>query len=104
MAMKQTELVIGLLQAKHPDLEIEIVGISTQGDRDQKSKLSTIGGKGIFVREVERQLIDQQIDFAVHSLKDLPAVLPEGLILACHPKRATPYDVVVYGGNRRLKW
>ncbi|AYG00148.1 hydroxymethylbilane synthase [Lactococcus allomyrinae] len=96
LAMKQTELVVDMLKAKHPELGIEIVGISTLGDRDQKSKLSEIGGKGIFAKEVERELIDSEIDFAVHSLKDLPAILPEGLVLAAHPKRANPLDCVVY--------
>jgi len=94
--MKQTELVIGQLKEQFPDLEIEIVGISTKGDRDQKSHLAEIGGKGIFVKEVERQLIDREIDFAVHSLKDMPAILPDELTLTAYPKRANPYDCLVY--------
>ncbi|GBG96688.1 hydroxymethylbilane synthase [Lactococcus termiticola] len=96
LAMKQTELVIKQMIELQPELEVEIVGISTQGDRDQVSHLAEIGGKGIFVKEVEKQLLEGKIDLAVHSLKDMPAILPDELTLAAYPKRANPYDCIVY--------
>ncbi|MFC4652514.1 hydroxymethylbilane synthase [Lactococcus nasutitermitis] len=102
LAMRQTELVIEQLLRGNPDLEIEVVGLSTQGDRDQKSDLSVIGGKGIFVTEVEKSLLSGEIDFAVHSLKDMPALLPLNLTLAAFPKRANPLDCIVYEGENPL--
>lgn len=95
LAMKQTQIVVNLLRERCPQLEIEIVGLSTKGDRLQQAPLTQIGGKGVFVKEVEYQLQQKNIDFAVHSLKDMPAVLPDDLILAATPKRALPWDCLI---------
>ncbi|MGM0213658.1 hydroxymethylbilane synthase [Enterococcus sp. AZ109] len=94
LAMKQTQLVVEQLNQLYP-IEIEIVGLSTKGDRMPHAPLTQIGGKGVFVKEVEYHLQQKTIDFAVHSLKDLPARLPEDLVLAATPKRAMPYDCLI---------
>ena len=100
LAMKQTQIVINLLMTHCPQLEIEIVGLSTKGDRLQQAPLTQIGGKGVFVKEVEYQ---KKIDFAVHSLKDMPANLPDDLILAATPKRAQPWDCLILKNDAVLE-
>lgn len=95
LAMKQTQLVVEAIKKKHPEWSFEIIGFSTKGDRMQQTPLSKIGGSGVFVKEVERQLQTKVIDFAVHSLKDMPASLPDDLVLAAAPKRATPFDCLI---------
>ena len=95
LAMKQTQLVVDAMKKKHPEWSFEIIGFSTKGDRMQHVPLSVIGGSGVFVKEVERQLQTKVIDFAVHSLKDMPACLPDDLVLAAAPKRATPFDCLI---------
>ena len=93
LALAQAESVARPLRAQgHP---IEIVPMRTEGDRLASARLSAIGGKGLFVREIEDALLAGSIDVAVHSLKDLPAELPDGLILAAFPVREDPRDVVV---------
>jgi hydroxymethylbilane synthase len=73
----------------------ELVPMRTEGDRRADARLATLGGKGLFVWEIEEALLDGTIDVAVHSLKDLPATLPAGLVLAAFPERADPRDVLV---------
>jgi hydroxymethylbilane synthase len=75
--------------------ETEIVPVRTEGDRRQEVQLAAIGGKGLFVREIEELLLSGALDCAVHSLKDLPAQLPPGLALAVFPERGDPRDVLV---------
>lgn len=75
--------------------QVETVLIRTEGDRIQDRPLSEVGGKGLFVREIERALLDDEIDFAVHSLKDLPYALPDGLTLCVYPQRATAADLIL---------
>jgi hydroxymethylbilane synthase len=75
--------------------DVEIVPMRTEGDRLASARLATIGGKGLFVREIEEALLDGRIDVAVHSLKDLPAEVPAGLVLAAFPERADPRDVLI---------
>lgn len=82
-------------QLSRDQLEVELVVIKTTGDRDQASALSKFSGKGIFTKEIEEELLAGSIDFAVHSLKDLPTELPAGLALAPPPLRADPRDALV---------
>ena len=100
LALKQTELVIEALKRVDPAVNVEVVGITTKGDRLVHVPLTQIGGKGVFVKEVEAQLLDKTIDFAVHSLKDVPARLPEGLTIVATPKRANPFDCLIWNDDK----
>ncbi len=95
LALVQTELVVERLQAAHPGLALEIRRIRTEGDRDRRTPLTQMGGQGLFVKEIETALIVGTIDLAVHSLKDMPTVQPEGLTLAAVLPRADPRDALV---------
>ncbi|MEW5851161.1 MAG: hydroxymethylbilane synthase [Myxococcota bacterium] len=95
LALWQAEHVAALLQAHEPGLTVELVKISTKGDRILDTPLAKVGGKGLFVKEIEEALLDGRIDLAVHSLKDVPAELPKGLTLRAYPKRADPRDAWV---------
>jgi hydroxymethylbilane synthase len=83
--------------------EVEIVAMRTEGDRRFAARLADVGGKGLFVREIEDALLAGRIDVAVHSLKDLPAELPEGLTLAAFPRREDPRDVLVTAAGATLE-
>lgn len=95
--MTQTRWVIAQLQRSHPALEVEEVVISTKGDRVQDRPLAALGGKGLFVVEVQAAILSGEADFAVHSLKDLPGdtPAPEGLSIVSIPKRENPWDVLI---------
>jgi hydroxymethylbilane synthase len=95
LALWQAEHVSALLRAAHPGLEIELVPLLTQGDRIQDRPLAAIGGKGLFIKELEVALEDLRADIAVHSMKDVPAELPHGLIIGAVLKRADPRDALV---------
>lgn len=95
LALSQTQQVIDQLKQRFPLVQFEIVVIKTQGDRDQKSRIADIGGKGVFMREIEKQLIDGQIDFAVHSYKDVPTELAKGTVVASVPKRNSAFDCLI---------
>ena len=88
LALRQTELVVASLRAKDPAAQIEIKQITTQGDRDQHTSLTIIGGQGVFVKELEAAILAGDIDVAVHSLKDVPAEIASGLTLAAFPERS----------------
>ena len=92
LAVAQTNIVIESLSKIFPNIKFEIVIISTQGDRDKNSKLKDIGGKGVFVKEIEKKLLDGEIDIAIHSLKDMSTKLVEGTTIASIPRRDTPFD------------
>ncbi len=79
LAVWQAESVATLLRAMHADLDVELVRMSTQGDRILDSPLAKIGGKGLFVKELEHALLNGEADIAVHSMKDVPVELPAGL-------------------------
>ncbi|MBF0228544.1 MAG: hydroxymethylbilane synthase [Desulfamplus sp.] len=81
------------------NISIEIVKIKTTGDQITDRPLSMVGGKGLFVKEIEQQLLDGQIDIAVHSMKDMPADLPDGLTIGAIPVRANPFDVIISRDN-----
>ena len=95
LALWQAEHVSALLRAAHPGLEVELVPLLTQGDRIQDRTLAAIGGKGLFIKELEVALEDLRADIAVHSMKDVPADLPQGLIIGAVLKRADPRDALV---------
>lgn len=97
LALYQAEYMKSLLQTTHDGLEVEIDVISTAGDRSQKENiaLSEIGGKGLFTMEIEEKLADGTIDMAVHSAKDMPTALPEGLALVCYPPRENVADAFI---------
>ncbi|MFC2029172.1 hydroxymethylbilane synthase [Chloroflexota bacterium] len=95
LALWQTEHVSRLLQDAHHDLDIEVRTIQTLGDRVRDRALSQIGGKGLFVKEIETALLADEIDLAVHSLKDMPTEQPDGLILGAIPERADARDALV---------
>lgn len=95
LALTQSRWVADQLETAHDGLKVELVVIKTRGDRDQKSALNKFAGKGIFTKEIEDALLGGEIDLAVHSLKDLPTTLPEGLELALPPKREDPRDLLV---------
>lgn len=95
LALTQTTWVAEQLQQLEPGIQVELVTIVTVGDRVQDVSLSEIGGKGLFVSEVEQAVLDGRADLAVHSLKDVPAELAEGLCLACVPEREDPRDTLV---------
>ncbi|MGL6105958.1 hydroxymethylbilane synthase [Romboutsia sp.] len=95
LALIQTNWVIAELQRNYPSVEFETKIIKTKGDIIQHISLDKIGDKGLFVKEIEQQLLDKQIDMAVHSMKDMPSILPEGLKFAGIPKREDPRDVLV---------
>ena len=93
LALAQANAVAGALRGAGHD--VEIVPMRTEGDRLASARLATIGGKGLFVREIEDALLAKTVDLAVHSLKDLPAEVPNGLVLAAYPPREDPRDVLV---------
>ncbi len=95
LAQWQSRHVRDLLVAADPSVSVEIVLVSTQGDRDKQTPLGVLGGKGIFVKEVQAALLDGRADIAVHSGKDLPALTPPELTIAAVPERANPCDVLV---------
>lgn len=95
LARWQTDWVAGQLRTRMPGIEIVIETITTQGDRELDAPLAQIGDKGLFTREIENALGERRIDAAVHSLKDLPTELPDGLILAAICERADARDALV---------
>ncbi len=95
LAMTQTKWVIEQLKQAGAPYEFEIKNIITKGDRILDVTLSKVGGKGLFVKEIEQQMIDEDIDFAVHSMKDLPSELPTGLIIGATPARVDARDALI---------
>lgn len=95
LALWQAYHVRDLLQQTYPGLRVELLELSTEGDERLDVSLTKIGGKGVFVKALEHALFDGRADLAVHSLKDVPMELPEGLELACYLARETPSDAMV---------
>jgi hydroxymethylbilane synthase len=93
LALAQTDWVITQLKKYYPQLEIEKIIIKTTGDKILNAPLSKIGGKGLFVKEIEEALLRGEIDFAVHSMKDVPSQVPNGLEISIIPERESPFDV-----------
>ncbi len=103
LALWQAEHVASLLRRTHVGLDVELVPMVTQGDRIQDRSLAAIGGKGLFIKELEVALEEHRADIAVHSMKDLPGVLPEGLTVAAVLERADARDalLMIKGGELR---
>ncbi len=95
LALWQAEHVKALLEARFPACRIELIGLSTRGDRILDAPLAKIGGKGLFVKELEEALLDGRADLAVHSMKDVPMAFPDGLGLTAVLARETPTDALV---------
>jgi hydroxymethylbilane synthase len=102
LALWQAEHVATLLRRAHTGLEVELVPIVTQGDRIQDRTLAAIGGKGLFIKELEVALEERRADIAVHSMKDLPSDVPEGLTIAAVLERADARDALLTAKAARL--
>lgn len=102
LALWQANHVRDRLMALHSGLQVELLGMTTQGDRVLDVTLNKIGGKGLFVKELEQAMLDGRADLAVHSLKDVPMVLPEGFALAAIGEREDPRDAFVSNQYRHL--
>lgn len=103
LAMWQAQHIQAQLQQLYPQCDVSILGMTTQGDQILDKTLSKIGGKGLFVKELEAALQDGRADLAVHSIKDVPMVLPEGFALVAISERANPFDAFVSNHYARLE-
>ncbi len=103
LAMWQAEHVADRLRRAHPGLEVQLLGMTTQGDKILDTPLAKIGGKGLFVKELEQGMLQGQADIAVHSMKDVPVELPDGLHLAAILERQDPRDAFVSNRFSSLK-
>ena len=95
LALWQANWVKSALNQKFPRISIELEIIKTQGDKILDVPLAKVGGKGLFVKEIEQALMDRRVDLAVHSMKDMPAETPDGLCIGAIPGREIPYDVLI---------
>jgi hydroxymethylbilane synthase len=95
LARWQAEWVAARLRELHPGIEIELVEIKTEGDRDRQTPLAALGGQGVFTKEIQRALAEGEVEVAVHSLKDLPTLAPDGLTLAAVPRREDVADALI---------
>jgi hydroxymethylbilane synthase len=95
LALKQSGMMKAALESLWPELEIVLQVIKTTGDKITDVPLAKVGGKGLFVKEIEDALLDGSVDLAVHSMKDVPAALPEGLEIGAIPEREDPRDALI---------
>lgn len=102
LSLAQTNWVISELQKQNPDSEFEIKTITTKGDTDTRA-LFTIDQRGIFEKEIDKAVADKQVDFAVHSMKDVPSDIPDSLIIASIPKRESSNDVIITKDGSNLR-
>ncbi len=102
LAKIQTQTVLDVLSKQIPHLKVDVRTVRTGGDRDKTTSFASFGEKGIFVKELEEELIARGIDLAVHSLKDMPTELPEELVLGAVLPRESPLDCLVSDGGRGL--
>ena len=99
LALWQANYIKTEIEKLVPDIDVELKIIKTTGDRITDRPLAMIGGKGLFVKEIESALLNREIDLAVHSMKDMPGHLPEVLIIGCIPERENPFDVLIANNN-----
>jgi len=102
LALWQANWVKSAIETKHPSLKAELVIIKTKGDKILDVPLAKVGGKGLFVKEIEDALLNRHIDIAVHSMKDMPAEIPDGLCIGAVPERENPYDVLISKNGQPL--
>ncbi|KKB35109.1 hydroxymethylbilane synthase [Bacillus thermotolerans] len=102
LALTQTNWVIDQLKKLSPEYDFEVKEIVTKGDRILDVTLSKVGGKGLFVKEIEQAMYDKEIDMAVHSMKDMPAELPKGLTIGCIPEREDHRDAFISNDHVKL--
>ena len=102
LALWQANWVKSVLEEKFPPHTVELIIIKTRGDKILDVPLAKVGGKGLFVKEIEHALLSGQIDIAVHSMKDMPAQIPEGLCIGAVPERENPSDVFISRNGKRL--
>lgn len=102
LALTQTGMVIKSLKEKHPGLEIDTRIIKTTGDKILDKTLDKIGGKGLFIKEIEDALANKEVDFAVHSMKDVPHTLPKDFEIGAILEREDPRDILISGNNKGL--
>ncbi|WP_300462008.1 hydroxymethylbilane synthase [Desulfobacula sp.] len=102
LALWQANFIKSEIQHLFPDLTVELKVIKTTGDRITDRPLAMIGGKGLFVKEIETALLNKEIDLAVHSMKDMPGELPKGLTIGAIPERENPFDALISRDHRRL--
>ena len=103
LARWQAEWVADRLRALHPALHVDLIEIKTRGDRDRNTPLAQIGGLGLFTKEIQRALLESEVEVAVHSLKDLPTQGPEGLVLGAVPLREDMADALIAPTHRTLE-
>lgn len=103
LALWQANFVKNKLQALHPELEIILIGVTTEGDQILDVPLTKMGGKGLFVKALEEHLLNHTADIAVHSIKDMPATLPDGLMLSAILEREDPSDAFISVQYSNLK-
>jgi len=103
LAMTQSTWVKNKIEQKWPDVEVQLVKITTKGDKILDVPLAKVGGKGLFVKEIEEALLRKDIDIAVHSLKDVPAELPDGLEVSVFPEREDARDALISRNGQLLK-
>jgi hydroxymethylbilane synthase len=103
LALWQAHWIKDQLVAQNPDIPVDIVIIKTSGDKIQDVPLAKIGGKGLFVKEIEEALLRREVDFAVHSMKDMPIKFPYALCIASVTKRENPFDALISRNNIKLE-
>ena len=102
LALRQVEEILEVLRKFYPDFKAEVIGIDTYGDRDKITPISEIEGTDFFTKEIDGALLKGEIDFAVHSAKDLPDSLREGLVIAAQTKSIDPYDALISKNGLKL--
>ncbi len=102
LALIQSNWVKQEIEKRFPDVQVELVKVTTKGDKILDVPLARVGGKGLFVKEIEEALLDGRIDFAVHSLKDVPTELPKGLEVSVFPEREDPRDALIARSGKGL--
>ena len=102
LALWQAQWVKDQLESRHGDLSVKLMIIKTKGDKILDVPLAKVGGKGLFVKEIEDAMLKKDIDLAVHSMKDMPADLPQGLCIAAVPERESPFDVLIARHGKKL--